>query len=208
MYGVPDLEDGLRWAEATFGVMPVRGGSHPSLGTCNALLSFGDTYLEIIAPDPAQTQVDTFGSRLATLHSGGLITWAARGNLRRTRATLSDRGIESTGPVRTSRKTPAGQLLEWELLFPGRHPFGGLLPFFIDWLNCEHPSSSSPVSGTLVAFVVSTPDAAAYLGVMHGLVVDLPVRTGEPGLRVDIALGDRHISLASRPETLSMRNFA
>ena len=110
--------------------------------------------------------------------------------------------------MRTSRKTPAGQLLEWELLFPRRHPFGGLLPFFIDWLNCEHPSSSSPVSGTLVAFVVSTPDAAAYLGVMHGLVVDLPVRTGEPGLRVDIALGDRHISLASRPETLSMRNFA
>ena len=208
MYGVPDLEDGLRWAEATFGVVPVLGGSHPSLGTCNALLSFGDTYLEIIAPDPAQTQVDTFGSRLATLSSGGLITWAARGDLRRTKETLRDRGIEAAGPVPTSRKTPAGHLLEWELLFPRHHRFGGLFPFFIDWLSCEHPSSSSPAAGALLAFVVSTPNAAAYLDVIHGLVVDLSVQPGEPGLRVDIALGDRHVSLDSHPETLSMRSFS
>ena len=208
MYGVPDLADGLRWAETTFGTAPARGGSHPSLGTCNALLSFGSTYLEIIAPDPAQTLAGTFGSRLATLGTGGLITWAARGDLHRIRQTLRDRNIESAGPVPTSRQTPEGQLLEWELLFPRRHPWGGLFPFFIDWLQCEPPSSTSPTVGALVAFVVSTPNEPAYLNAIQGLVNDLSVLQGEPGLRVDVDVGGRHVSLASYPETLSMRNFS
>jgi Glyoxalase-like domain len=208
MYGVPDLEEGLRWAKATFGITPARGGSHPSLGTCNALLSLGSTYLEIIAPDREQTLAGTFGSRLATLNTGGLITWAARGDLRRISQTLSDRGIESAGPVPTSRKTPEGQTLAWELLFPRRHAFGGLFPFFIDWLKCEHPSSTSPTAGTLVSFVVSTPNAPTYVNALRGLVIDQSVHQGEPGLRVDIEVGDRHVTLVGHQESLSMRSFA
>lgn len=207
MYGVPDLEDGLRWAEATFGVTPVRGGSHPSLGTCNALLSFGSTYLEIIAPDPEQTLTGTFGSRLATLNTGGLITWAARGDLRQIKRTLSDRGIECAGPIPTSRKTPAGQLLEWELLFPRRHLFGGLFPFFIDWLKCEHPSSTSPVAGELRSFVISVPDAENYLDMVSNLASDASLQSGESGLSVDVAVKDRRVTLASNPETLAIQGF-
>ncbi len=207
MYGVPDLEDGLRWAEATFGVTPARGGSHPSLGTCNALLSLGSTYLEIIAPDRAQKRSDTLGSRLSTLSHGGLITWAARGDLQRIKRTLGDRNIGSAGPIPTSRKTPEGQLLQWELLFPRQHAFGGLFPFFIDWLNCEHPSSTSPAAGKLAAFVVSTPNAAAYLDAIDGFVTGLSVQPGEPGLRVDITLGNRLVSLGSHPESWPMWDF-
>lgn len=207
MYGVPDLEDGLRWAETTFGVAPVRGGNHPSLGTCNALLSFGDTYLEIIAPDSGQSRAGTFGSRLATLTTGGLITWAARGDLRAIKQTLADQGIESAGPVPSSRQTPEGQLLEWELLFPRRHPFGGLFPFFIDWLKCGHPSSTSPMAGTLRSFRVSTPNEPIYLDAILALGMDLSVHHGEPGLRVDVDMGDRRVALTSHPETMSMRSF-
>jgi hypothetical protein len=211
MYGVPDLEEGLRWAEVTFGVTPVRGGSHPSLGTCNALLSLGSTYLEIIAPDREQTLAGNFGGRLATLKRGGLITWAARGDLRRISQTLSERGIESAGPIPTSRKTPEGQLLEWELLFPRRHAFGGLFPFFIDWLKCMHPSATSPAAGSLVSFMVSTLDQPTYVNAIEGLVsevsVHLSVHLGEPGLRVDIEVGDRRVTLVGHQESLSMRSF-
>lgn len=211
MYGVPDLEEGLRWAEVTFGVTPARGGSHPSLGTCNALLSLGSTYLEIIAPDPAQTQSGNFGGRLATLSAGGLITWAARGDLRQIRQTLSDRGVDSAGPVPTSRKTPEGQLLEWALLFPRRHDFNGLFPFFIDWLKCEHPSSTSPTAGTLVSFVVSTPHQRTYVNAIQGLVSDLSVHLavhlGEPGLQVEIEVGNRRVTLVGHQESLTMRSF-
>lgn len=211
MYGVPDLEEGLRWAETTFGVTPARGGSHPSLGTCNALLSLGSTYLEIIAPDRLQMLSGNFGGRLATLSTGGLITWAARGDLRRIKQTLNDRGIDSAGPVPTSRKTPEGQLLEWALLFPRRFPqrqaYGGLFPFFIDWLNCEHPSATSPRVGSLVSFVVSTPDQPGYVSAIQGLVSDLSVHQGEPGLQVDIEVGERRVTLVGHQESLSMRSF-
>ena len=54
MYAVPNLDDGIKWAEETFGVPPKFGGVHVGLGTQNALLSLGSTYLELIAPDPEQ----------------------------------------------------------------------------------------------------------------------------------------------------------
>jgi len=52
---VPDLAAAKAQFEADTGVLPVDGGAHLGLGTCNALVSFGAAqYLEILAPDQQQ----------------------------------------------------------------------------------------------------------------------------------------------------------
>lgn len=207
MYGVPDLAAGIAWSELTFGVAAVPGGRHEGLGTCNALLSFGDTYLEIIAPDRTQSLASNFGGRLAGLSGGGLITWCARGNLPQVRETLQSRGVECTGPVTTRRATPQGELLEWQLLFPRNHAFGGRLPFFIDWLACAHPSTTNPLAGTLETFQVMVENTAAYRALMAGLVPRLAVLEGRAGLLVEVMGRNGLVELRSTPETADLSMF-
>ena len=53
------LAEGVAWCEATLGVVPGPGGSHPLMGTHNRLLhiasaAFPQAYLEIIAIEPGK----------------------------------------------------------------------------------------------------------------------------------------------------------
>ena len=77
LLGAADLEAGIAWFEARTGVKAAIGGVHPGAGTRNALASLGDRqYLEIIAPDPAQSAFN-FQIDLRRLASPRLVTWAA-----------------------------------------------------------------------------------------------------------------------------------
>ena len=203
MYAVADLDDGMAWAEDAFGVAPAFGGSHEGLGTRNALLSLNDTYLEIIAPDPAQSVESQMVTDMAAMSGGGLVTWAAQGDLVVTKGLLEEAGISSVGPVETRRRTADGSLLVWDLLFPQGGGYG--MPFFIDWRESPHPATTTPVGGELVSFGISTPEAEELGAVLAGLGLDVEVSGGEPEMTVVIEGAKGPVTLAATEESRGLQ---
>ena len=201
MYAVASLDDGIEWAADTFGVAPAYGGEHIGLGTRNALLSLGDTYLEIIAPDPAQDLNGNTGERFAQLSEDGLVTWAVQGDLNNIASVLSSRDVSTVGPHRTERKTAEGDVLVWELLFPTGSPYGPRMPFFIDWLDCAHPSDTNPSGGEFLNLSISVPGGAALQADLAAIGLEVAVADGTPGLSIDIATANGNVTLASTAET-------
>ena len=210
MWGAPDLDAGMREAERLFGVRAAPGGSHPSLGTRNALLSLGEAvYLEIIAPDPEQRLEGTFGERLRSLDTCALITWAARSTeLTGLSAELKKLDMGARGPSRTRRATPGGELLEWDLLFPQfpeARQFGGTFPFFIDWLACPHPATNNPPGGTFRSLRIDSPHAMALSAALTSLGLEVDVREGAPGIEVEVDTSGSTVTLTSTPQSMELR---
>ena len=203
MYAVADLDDGMAWADDAFGVAPVFGGSHEGLGTRNALLSLGDTYLEIIAPDPGQSVESPMVTGMTAMSDGGLVTWAAQGDLAMTKALLEEAGISSAGPVETRRRTAEGSLLVWDLLFPQGGGYG--MPFFIDWRESPHPASTTPVGGELASFGISTPGAGELGAVLAGLGLGVDVSDGEPEMTIVIKGAKGTVALLSTQESRALQ---
>lgn len=206
MYAVSDLDAGMAWVERTFDARPAYGGAHVGLGTQNALLSLGDTYLEIIAPDHSQDiQPGSLGDRISRLETGGMATWAVNGNLGLISNLLKKADIESTPAVETQRKTADDQLLVWQLMFTRGHPFGPRLPFFIDWLECPHPSQTNPGGGVFARLMLSTPDADR-LSTLLVSTLGLPVAVveGAPAVALSINTHRGEVLLQSTDETIDL----
>ena len=161
--------------------------------------ALGDTYLEIIAPDPAQQVENQMVERMLKLTAGGLVTWAAEGDLTVTKGLLEEAGISSVGPAETRRRTAEGGLLIWDLLFPQDGGYG--MPFFIDWRDCPHPAATTPVGGTLLSLGISTPDAEALGAVLSKIGLEVEVSEGEARLEVAIEGTKGPVVLASTDET-------
>lgn len=202
MYAVAALEDGIAWAADMFGVAPAYGGEHVGLGTRNALLSLGETYLEIIAPDPAQAPAAGLGQRFGELEEGGLVTWAVQGGLADIARRLNASGVETLGPNRTERRNAHGELLVWELLFPTRTAYGARMPFFIDWLACAHPSGTNPRGGEFRSLTIVDPDAAGLRKILGLIGLDeVTIVEGDPALSIDVETAKGTVTLSSTAET-------
>ncbi len=117
LLGCSDLDEGIAFVEKHTGVRAAVGGVHPGRGTRNALLALGPLhYLEIIAPDPAQTEVPKMRAELPAmlkkLTSPTLVDWAVHtsdivGVAERWRkAGLAFSGTDS-GVARASRRQDA-----------------------------------------------------------------------------------------------------
>ena len=204
VYGVPELSVGIVRMAELLGVAAAPGGRHEGRGSHNALLSLGaDTYLEIIAPDPTQPQPRgprPFG--LDSLAAPRLITFAvhaahageprpataAEDRLERWRAQAAARGYVPAPVAAMSRRRTDGSLLNWHLCQHRELPFGGAVPFLIDWGAADSPAASAPPGCRLLDLEVCSPDAAAVGAALHALGVTVRVRGGsQPALRATVA---------------------
>src|SRR5215475_554258 len=180
LLGSSDLDAGIAFVEQHTGVRAAIGGVHPGRGTRNALLSLGERrYLEIIAPDPEQTEVpDAYGLR--RLDKPRLVTWAAHpGDMKALADRLAKAGIRAQGPTPGSRKRPDGRLLQWKTLNL-EDAADGLLPFFIEWgVDSLHPSTDSPKGCTLMKFEALSPQPEALTKLAKQLDLDLAIGKGE-----------------------------
>jgi hypothetical protein len=178
----PDLEGLVRQVAASTGVLAVPGGRHAGQGTHNALLGLGaGRYLELLAPDPEQPG-GAFRASIAYLDAPALHTWCVRaGDADAVAARVEAAGARPRR-LAMSRQRPDGATLQWELVFADEHPYGGLVPFFIDWRGSPHPSAALPDGLVCDGLRLAHPDAAG----LRTLLSDLGALAGE----VDVAAGD------------------
>ncbi len=110
LLGVSDLDSGIAWVEKATGVKAVVGGTHPGMGTRNALVSLGGKrYLEIIAPDPAQTAFN-FRIDVRKLPEPRLVNWAAAtGDIDALARKAAGTGSRTFGPKAGSRATASAR---------------------------------------------------------------------------------------------------
>lgn len=155
------LDQGVAWCEATLGITPGPGGTHPLMGTHNRLLriateAFPDAYLEIIAIDPAAPALgrarwfglDDAGLQARLQAGPRLIHVVARTSaLGADRQALLDAGLDPGVPVSAGRDTPQGPLA-WQIVVrdDGVLPCGGALPTLIEWQG-RHPAQAMADSG-------------------------------------------------------------
>ena len=198
------LDEGVRWCEATFGVVPGPGGIHPLMGTHNRLLKIGSAafpraYFEIIAIDPHAKPARTGRARRRwfDLDDGVLQAGLARHGPRlvhfvaevpdieaavqRLAALRIDRGLI----IEASRDTPAGRLA-WRITVrdDGQRLFYGALPTLIEW-GPVHPTDSMGESGVVLRALELSHPRAGDLGAALGAIglSELTVRAGAPDLR-------------------------
>ncbi len=195
----PDLTAGERYFAERLDAPPVFGGVHTGDGTRNSLLSLGDTsYLEILARDPGQPASNRSGE-LRHLTSQGLYHWAVAGVdlddiVARSRHVGTTPGAIGEG----GRRLPNGSWLGWRVLGLSGHPYGGLVPFFIDWGESRHPARTAPRGGTLTAVELVHPQAERLHSFLDGLGLAIPVSRGDrPALRASIDAAGGNVVLSS-----------
>ncbi len=189
LLGAADLDSAVAWVESLTGVRAAAGGSHPGMGTRNALLSLGRRqYLEIIAPDPAQAKYN-FHVDVRAFKEPKLVGWAA---VTRDIAGVAERaqGERVMGPRDGSRVRPDGKTLRWKtLVFMNPMAQSGVVPFFIEWAgDAVHPSEDSTKGCELQSFEIVHPEPELARAALEKLGIRAAVRQGkEAGLVAGIS---------------------
>lgn len=185
LLGCSDLDGGIAFVEKHTGVRPAMGGVHPGRGTRNALLALGPLhYLEVIAPDPAQTEAPKMRAELPAmlkkLATPTLVDWAVHtSDIEGIAERWKKAGVAFQGPTPGSRARPDGKMLYWQTLNV-LDDHNGLIPFFIQWsADTVHPSVDAPQGGTLESFAVVSPDSTTLGAEFDKLGIPVEVASGK-----------------------------
>lgn len=186
----PDVQASVAEIEAAIGLRPELGGHFPGRGVYNHLLALqDDAYLEIIGPDPAQSNpegplpfgMDDFGDRGAHVPH-----WCCKAGARIEERVAAGKAVGfDIGEVRPlGRVLPDGTRLDWRLTRTIWPPLlGGLVPFLIEWGDARHPSTTAVKGARLVSWHGEHPDLDAVREAHAALGVELELRGGpEPAL--------------------------
>ena len=181
VYACANLEAGIAEIEQLTGAKVQPGGVHQGRGSHNALLSLGaNCYLEIIAPDPSQSNVARpLWMGLDQLKESRLTRWCVKSselNLlqQKTNALSLDIGTIQKG----QRSLPNGDQLNWQLSDPKACAYDGLIPFFIDWQNSPHPASQLPAACELIAVEAQHPEGDLVASILQKIDLNLNIKSG------------------------------
>ncbi|HUR42678.1 MAG TPA: VOC family protein [Aestuariivirga sp.] len=186
-----NLAEGGRYFTERMDHPPAYGGVHPGEGTGNRLLSLSDkAYLEILGRDPAQPE-SALAPEIRGLKGHGLYHWAVGDvDLGALRHRVQAAGLTGGDLVEGGRTLPNGKWLGWKCFGLHNHPFGALVPFFIDWMESEHPAKTAPRGGRLKSIEVFSPEAKKLRKLYDILRLEIAVKEGaSPGLAATIASG-------------------
>lgn len=186
----PDVQASVAEIEAAIGLRPELGGHFPGRGVYNHLLALqDDAYLEIIGPDPEQSDhpgplpfgMHDFGDRGAHVPH-----WCCKAGaeIDRRVAAAKEAGYDIGEVYPLGRVLADGTRLDWRLTRTIWPPLlGGLVPFLIDWGDARHPSTTAVKGAQLASWHGEHPDIAAVRRAHDALGVELELREGpEPAL--------------------------
>ncbi|MDN6885990.1 VOC family protein [Variovorax sp. CAN2819] len=198
------LAEGVAWCEATLGVTPAPGGSHPLMGTHNRLLNvsgdaFPAAYAEIIAIEPGKAPSRPRTRRWFDMDAAALQAGLARHGPRlihvvarvpdahaamRALAHEEHAHIDRGQLLEASRDTPAGRL-EWQITVrdDGQRLFYGTLPTLIQW-GAVHPTDAMPASGLVLRSLRAVhPRAPALAAALSAIgMTGMDIDAGPPNL--------------------------
>lgn len=184
LWGAPNLEAAVATFADLSGVEPAVGGSHTGFGTRNRLLTLGENlFLEVIAPDPAQSVTTERVEALAGMPHPGLISFCVAGaEIGAFAEKAKAAGIGTREPRSMGRTRPDGVKLAWQTIHLVDEEMGTALPFLIDWQESPHPSTSTPGGCSLIEFSVLHPNAPRLRAIFDGLEIPVPVKAAaRPG---------------------------
>ena len=183
MIGVPNLTQGIaQYHKLGFNIF--LGGAHPGKGTHNAIALNSNDYLELLA---VHDQAEYASSGKPGNTNTGLTDFIAAGggiryvilqsdDLAADVAAMRLRGVEVSDAIDGSRRTPAGQLLQWKAATLG--PKNSLPIFFIQHLTPiaerrkqapdtgQHPNGVYKLERAYIVTHDAEVDAAIYANVL------------------------------------------
>lgn len=198
IYGVRDLPDAQGWFAEEFGLVATPGGSHPQMGTANALIPVGPgQYIELMA---VTEQVDhplrKFVTAMVAAGDRPIGVCLRPDDLDQVATRLGLAAIDM------HRATPDGRQIDWRIIGMEGALGPHRLPFFIDWgphaAELDAQNAAPAPDGAIISVEVGGDPDALRDWVGADLPEVVPV-DGPPGVSaVRIRRGHEQLVLGPR----------